>query len=278
MIDNHFQTIDVPQATWQRDLQPLTQEFCRLHQLNRHNCETLITRLTHRLAAHITLTLVESPAHLSLFIIHRNTHKIRIQTITTTTTTTTASKPRPHLHTNHRVRIRTTPPFNSAWTVAIPSLSTGRTSFDIQARTSHGTIGTTVLEVQAGWNNNGSIVWLSPTKQTIVFDVLPQSLPLPSSHSAMLDPLPDPLPAETHARPMPLPMPPFPIHISYVTSFSHVPNGQSEILVQTAIGLMAKNPLAHEPQQPQLYNIQFLTTSPVNTSHPLVVRLMQGML
>ena len=268
-IDRQLQSLTIPDPSFERLLYAHTHQFCATQHIQNTDCHALLQRLLQRW---VEFTLLSCPDHLSIVPLDPNVHTLRILTQTTIVGSQSLDPihfdPINHHYSNHRVRVRTTTTIGTGtnakeigqWSVATPSHN-GQTSFDIQARTSHGPIGCTVLELQAGMvlgnDKEKHIVWMASTTKRKIFDVIPSSLPLPLPGSQMM----------VAASPL---SPTFlqTIRISYVTTFGNIPNGQSEILVQTAIGLMKKN-----TPTIAVYDIQFLTTTPVNTTHPLVRRL-----
>jgi hypothetical protein len=278
-IDHQLQSLTIPDPSFEHLVYDQCHQFCTTQHIQNTDCHALLHRLLQRW---VQFTLLSCPDHLSIVPLDPNVHTLRILTQTTIVGSNQQSfdpisnqqsfdpihHDHRHHYSNHRVRVRTTTTIGTGtnakeigqWSVATPSHN-GQTSFDIQARTSHGPIGCTVLELQAGMvlgnDKEKHIVWMASTTKRKIFDVIPSSLPLPSPGSQMMvasSPL-----SRTFLQT---------IRISYVTTFGNIPNGQSEILVQTAIGLMKKN-----TPTIAVYDIQFLTTTPVNTSHPLVRRL-----
>ena len=204
-----------------------TNTFCIRYNLRAIDCHALLERLINRYTSNIQLSIINSPKHLSIVPVDINDNTLRISARMIKQDTTIINS----IH--QRIRIRTTSIIGSdkdakevgQWTVATPIASfdndEATISFDIEARTSHGVIGTTVLELQAGlkFQSMEDIHWIANAKNRIIFDLVPSSLPLPSLRTPMMGIKTIPIPFQLN-RPFKT------ISISYVTSFSLIPNGQ----------------------------------------------------
>ena len=129
-------------------------------------------------------------------------------------------------------------------------------SFDLRTRMSAGVVGGTSLDVELGLESPPTILWLPFTRIRRLFTLVPQSLPPPPpSAQEMIETSSSTSSSTSLETPV--------LSVAFVTSFGDVPNGQINVLVDVAVGLT----------QIHNFSIRFVTTSPVNQTHPEVVFL-----